>query len=484
VELAARRESVFGLAHLRERLGAGLTVLDPARGGDRSNAVRATVEWSYRLLDPAAQRLLDRLAVCRGGFGLDALTHLRETPDSEPLLAELVDASLVVSDLTTDPPRYRLLETVRHVGLAHLGPDRERDARAAHAAWMLDHVAGLVRLQAVRDPRTTPGLRRELANLQEALRWLHGTGRRDDCARLAAGLTVVLADAPDPGVAEQLRRLAPARVETETDALLALAAGGAEWLINHFTEADRLLTAAATRLGPGHPLHWPGVLYRSANSMFSGRITEVHRDALILVDDPAAPPWAVAMGICCAALIDSYAGDPDGARNWISDYAAELARGDADGFVPFTRGELAAPADPEAALGWFDVSTRMSDRIHQAYIGAIARVARASVLIRLRRHAEAAAACGEVIEAVRAAGMTAQIWTSLRLTAELLGDLGDAESAAAILAAADADPLAPVVLGADLDRQARLRRPGARPPGAADSASVAAFALAELRRHL
>jgi len=126
----------------------------------------------------------------------------------------------------------------------------------------------------------------------------------------------------------------------------------------------------------------------------------------------------------------------------------------------------------------------MSDRIQQAYISNIARVARASVLIRLRRHAEAAAACRDVIEAVWAAGMTAQIWISLRLTAELLGDLGDLESAAAILAAADADPLAPVVLGADLDRQARLRRADARPPGAGDSASVAAFALAELRRHL
>ena len=158
VELAARRESVFGLAHLRDRLGAGLTVLDPARGGDRSSAVRATVEWSYRLLDPAAQRLLDRLAVCRGGFGLDALAHLQETPDSEPLLAELVDASLVVSDLTADPPRYRLLETVRHVGLAHLGPDREQDARAAHAAMDARlTLAGLVRLQAVRDPAHHPG---------------------------------------------------------------------------------------------------------------------------------------------------------------------------------------------------------------------------------------------------------------------------------------------------------------------------------------
>jgi hypothetical protein len=44
VELAARRESVFGLVQLRDRLGAGLTVLDPARGGDRSTAVGATVE--------------------------------------------------------------------------------------------------------------------------------------------------------------------------------------------------------------------------------------------------------------------------------------------------------------------------------------------------------------------------------------------------------------------------------------------------------
>jgi hypothetical protein len=79
--------------------------------------------------------------------------------------------------------------------------------------------------------------------------------------------------------------------------------------------------------------------------------------------------------------------------------------------------------------------------------------------------------------------MTAQVWTSLRLTAELLGDLGDAAAAAAIVAAADADPLAPAVLGADVARQARLRRPGARPPGRGDSASAAAFALAELRRY-
>ncbi|MEV6305664.1 BTAD domain-containing putative transcriptional regulator, partial [Actinoplanes sp. NPDC051861] len=83
VELAARRESVFGLTHLRDRLGAGLNVLDPARGGDRATAVTATVEWSYRLLDPAAQRLLDHLSVCRGGFNLDALPYFTPAPPED-----------------------------------------------------------------------------------------------------------------------------------------------------------------------------------------------------------------------------------------------------------------------------------------------------------------------------------------------------------------------------------------------------------------
>ena len=61
------------------------------------------------------------------------------------------------------------------------------------------------------------------------------------------------------------------------------------------------------------------------------------------------------MGVCCAALIYSYAGDPAGAQRWLDRYAAS-SRGDADGFVPFTRGELLAGTDPEAALAWFDTS--------------------------------------------------------------------------------------------------------------------------------
>jgi predicted ATPase/DNA-binding SARP family transcriptional activator len=453
VELAARRESVFGLAHLRDRLGAGLNVLDPARGGDRATAVSATVEWSYRLLDPSAQLLLDHLAVCRGGFTLDALPHF-EIPDAEPLLAELVDASLVVAD----PPRYRLLETVRHVGLGHLGPDGERRARDAHARWMLACATEMVDRCRERDPWTYPAMRRELANLQEALTWLsEGGGNRDDGARLAAMLSVVGADSPDPGLTEQLARWAPERVETEGEVLRAVAAGTGEWLRGYLPEADRLLSAALDRMPGDHWLRWGALLIRISNGMFAGEPAAVRADAERMVTDPGAPAWARATGICCSALMDAYGGDPEAGQRWLEEYADLLNTEHLDGFVPFTRGELLAGSDPERALAWYDRSIAASDRVNLIYTGHIARVARAAALIRLDRRDDAVAACRSALEAVRSANMTAQVWTMIRLIAELLDGLGDRETASALVAAADADPLAPAVMGLDRERLAALR---------------------------
>ncbi len=487
VELAARREAVFGLAQLRDRLSAGLAVLDPVRGGDRSTAVAATVEWSYRLLDPSAQALLDRLAVCRGGFGLDGLAHLAEDGDGTALLAELVDASLVVSDLTADPPRYRLLETVRHVGLAHLGPEREEHARSAHARWMLHHATAMLRGVYVQDPGTTAALRREQANLQEALAWLTTTAQWAQAGRLGALASAIIAEDPDPALIDQLLRLAPVTVDSETDALRALAAGTAQWLAGGMAAADRLVTAAIEALPDDHELHWFALIVRISNSMFTGNVAAVHADARTMAADPGAPTWAAAMGPCCAALIDLYAGDTAGAHRWLTDHADLLAAADTyHGFVAFTRGELASVTEPAAALHWFERSQELSSLISQTYMGHLAAIGRTAVLIRLGRHADAITACREQIVALRRIGMTAQVWTMLRLTAELLGELGDLETAVAILDAADADPLAPVVLGPDLRRHADLRaRAGALPRrrGYGDAPAVSAVALSALARH-
>ncbi|MBB2941211.1 putative ATPase/DNA-binding SARP family transcriptional activator [Actinoplanes lutulentus] len=470
VELAARRESVFGLAHLRDRLGAGLDVLDPARGGDRATAVSATVEWSYRLLDPAAQRLLDRLAVCRGGFSLEALPYFAE-PSSDGLLAELVDASLISCDLTTGEPRYRLLETVRHVALGHLDPEDEREARAAHARWMLGLATELVDRGRNRDPWTTPTFRRETANLQEALTWL-GT---EEGALLAAQLAVINSDAPDPGVTEQLAAGKPGGFDTGSDLLRGLAAGNAECLRGDLPEADRLLTEVINRMPEDHPLRWGALIVRISNGMFAGRAAAVRADAELIAADRGAPRWARATGICCAALMDVYAGDPRTGLDWMEEHAAYLRTEGLDGFVPFTRGELLAGSEPESALTWYDRSIAASERVNQVYTANVARVARAAVLIRLGRREQAVAACRETIVAVRDVNMTAQLWTILRLTAELLGG----EAGSYIVRSADEDPLAPAVMGPDVERLARLRGPGT---GTGDLATVCGHALDELEK--
>src|SRR5688572_9170966 len=121
---------------------------------------------------------------------------------------------------------------------------------------MRDHLTDLLRRQAVRDPKSIPGLRRELANLQEALASLVEDGRLDDASSFAVGLAVVAAEDPAPGLTEQLGMLAPERVVTETDALLALAAGHAKELSSQYAEAKRLVTAALDTMPDDHPLRW------------------------------------------------------------------------------------------------------------------------------------------------------------------------------------------------------------------------------------
>jgi predicted ATPase len=65
IELATARLNLFSPEALRDRLGSRLRLL---RGGPRDlparqQTLRATIEWSYQLLEPGEQRLFDLLSV-------------------------------------------------------------------------------------------------------------------------------------------------------------------------------------------------------------------------------------------------------------------------------------------------------------------------------------------------------------------------------------------------------------------------------------
>ena len=105
IELAAARTGVLSVTELAERVADRFGVLTTGSRSapSRQRTLRATVDWSYGLLTPQEQRLLQRLAVFRGGWTLDAVEsvcagHGVAADEVLDLLSRLVDQSLVVAE--------------------------------------------------------------------------------------------------------------------------------------------------------------------------------------------------------------------------------------------------------------------------------------------------------------------------------------------------------------------------------------------------
>ena len=147
IELAAARLRSLSLRGLYDRLDQRFRLLT---GGSRTalprqQTLRATVDWSYSLLNGAEQLLLRRLSVFAEGFDLDAAEAVCgfgdiEVFDVADLLGSLVDKSLVVAEPTGETLRYRLLETIRQFAaerLAETGAGKVAALEATHRAHYL-----------------------------------------------------------------------------------------------------------------------------------------------------------------------------------------------------------------------------------------------------------------------------------------------------------------------------------------------------------
>jgi predicted ATPase/class 3 adenylate cyclase len=132
VELAAARTKLLAPERLLERLDSSLPILTGgARDApERQRTLRATIEWSYDLLDSGAQELFARLSVFAGTFSLEAAEDVCDA-DLDGVAA-LVDYSLLK---TVGDDRFLMLETIReyaHERLADTGGD---DLRTRHARY-------------------------------------------------------------------------------------------------------------------------------------------------------------------------------------------------------------------------------------------------------------------------------------------------------------------------------------------------------------
>jgi predicted ATPase/class 3 adenylate cyclase len=227
LELAAARTKLLSPEALLARLAESLDFLAGTRDADERHAtLRATIAWSYELLDASEQQLFRRLAVFRGGCTLEAAEVVCEA--DLDVLASLLDKSLVRRRTgRLGEERFWMLETIREFATEQLEASGEADGiRRRHAERMLELALEAHLSEDDDGPRDQHAVLAERDDVRAALDW----AERADPS-LGLELAVLLenfwsAHAPAEGVDRVARlleraRLSPARLRARALRVLA-----------------------------------------------------------------------------------------------------------------------------------------------------------------------------------------------------------------------------------------------------------------------
>ncbi len=182
LELAAARSQSLSPAAMLEQLDSPLALLTngPRDLPARQQALRATIDWSYHLLNSDEEKLFARLAVFAGGCTAEAVKSVcfdplasRAETWNQGLLESLQDKSLLQRKEDENAPRFMLLDTIREYALERLAEKKElamlQGQHAAHYLELAERAEPELRgaEQAVWLDR----LEAEHDNLRAALRW-------------------------------------------------------------------------------------------------------------------------------------------------------------------------------------------------------------------------------------------------------------------------------------------------------------------------
>jgi predicted ATPase len=185
LELAASRLRSLDAPALLGRLEQRLPLLTAGRrdAPERQRTLRATIEWSYDLLDPELQRLFARLGVF-ATFTADAAEAVAGA--SLDHVDALVEASLL-KPLSTG--RFLMLETIREFALAQLTAVGEADViRLRHAKYIADLAQRANLTTEAEGPMQHQLVVPEHNNVRSALGWTIDTGNGDLGLRIATAL--------------------------------------------------------------------------------------------------------------------------------------------------------------------------------------------------------------------------------------------------------------------------------------------------------
>jgi predicted ATPase len=174
IELAAARTRVLAPPALLARLERSLDALGSGSVDlpERQRTLRATVEWSFGLLDDAEQRMLATLSVFVDGWTLEAAVDVADITEDRTL--DLLDAlaghSLITVDAVDAEPRFHMLAAVRELAGERLASEDLADVEKRHAKHFGAFVAN-ADWPAEGQAEWAERVRAEEENLRVAIRW-------------------------------------------------------------------------------------------------------------------------------------------------------------------------------------------------------------------------------------------------------------------------------------------------------------------------
>jgi predicted ATPase len=174
IELAAARLPLLGPDELNARLAYSLDALGSGARDlpDRQQTLRATIEWSYRLLGPAEADAFANFAVFAGGATIEAAETI--TGASLDTLSGLVDKHLLLRHPGVgEASRLLMLETVREYAAERL--EAGRHAAEVHTRHLRHYLSLAERAEphmwSHAEAQWLPRLDAEIDNFHAALDW-------------------------------------------------------------------------------------------------------------------------------------------------------------------------------------------------------------------------------------------------------------------------------------------------------------------------
>jgi tetratricopeptide (TPR) repeat protein len=204
LELAATHLRSLRPAALLERLQPRLPLLSDGRrdAPERQRTLRATIAWSYALVDPDLQTRFARLSVFAGTFSLSAAEAVVGATLEQ--VERLVEASLLTP---VDDDRFLMLETIREFASEQVDAHDLETTRADHADFFAA-VAEDAGLTIESDAPMEHGRAvTDLDNFRAALDWALAAGRTALALRLTTSLGLLWVTSDPIGAMHWFERL-------------------------------------------------------------------------------------------------------------------------------------------------------------------------------------------------------------------------------------------------------------------------------------